>query len=371
MLRPDENARITRVGFGTPMGDVMRRYWQPAVLSKELPEPGTMVGTRLLGEDLAAVRDRDGAAALLDAEGKPYPVWEGGDVVWAYLGPRERMPPAPDYEWIRVPGTHRFVSKTFEHCNYLQALEGGLDTAHSSFAHNLDIHDATGLRARDGHPRLDVEKTDYGFRYASTRDLGDDGLYVRIYHYVMPAQQLRGRVTAWNGGRSKIPQLAGHLWIPIDDEHTFVYNTMYGFDPNVPITQEYAWEEEARFGRGKDDLLPGFRLKASLENDYFIDRHLQRTKTFTGITGINTQDYALQEGMGPIVDRSKEHLGTTDKAIIVTRQLLLEAIETVAGGGTPRGAEPQTHRNVRAYDDHLERGRDWRIEFERELAAKW
>jgi phthalate 4,5-dioxygenase len=422
MLKPAENERITRVGPGTPMGELMRRYWQPAALSKELAEnDGAPVRVRLLGEDLIAFRDSDGKVGLVDAycphrrapmffarneecglrcvyhgwkfdrDGscvdmpseppdslfkakvtiKAYPTWEGGDVVWAYLGPRDAMPAPPDYEWIRVPHSHRFVSKTFESANWLQALEGGIDTAHSSFAHNLDIHDATALRSRDGHPQLEVEKSPYGFRYASIRDLGDDGLYVRVYHYVMPWQQLRGRVTSWFGGRAEVPQLAGHLWVPIDDEHTYVYNTLYGFDPAVPITQDYAWKEEARFGRGKDDLLPGFMLKANLANDYFIDRRLQKTKTFTGITGINTQDYALQEGMGPIVDRSKEHLGTTDKAIIAARSLLLEALDTVAQGGTPRGTDPLTYRDVRAYDDHLARGADWHVAFAKELTAKW
>ncbi len=422
MLRTEENERITRVGPGTPMGTLMRRYWQPAVLSKELPEnDGAPVRVRLLGEDLVAFRDSDDKVGLVDAfcphrrapmffgrneecglrcvyhgwkfdrtgacvdmPSEPpdslfkskvtiaaYPTWEGGDVVWAYLGPSETMPPPPDYEWIRVPSSHRFVSKTFESANWLQALEGGIDTAHSSFAHNLDIHDKTALRSRDGHPQLDVEKTPYGFRYASTRDLGEDGLYVRIYHYVMPWQQLRGRVTSWFGGRAAVPQLAGHLWVPIDDEHCYVYNTLYGFDPDVPITEEYAWEEEARFGRGKDDLLPGFKLKANLSNDYFIDRDLQKNKTYTGIKGVNTQDYALQEGMGPICDRSKEHLGTTDKAIIAARQLLLEAMDAIEQGGSPRGTDPATYRTVRAYDDHLDRGADWHDAFAKELTAKW
>jgi phthalate 4,5-dioxygenase len=424
MLKPEENERLVRVGPGTAAGALFRRYWQPALLSEELPEPDCPpVRVRLLGEDLVAFRATDGSVGLVDAycphrrapmffgrnehcglrcvyhgwkfdtTGKcvdmpseppdslfkdkvsilAYPVWEGGGMVWTYMGPRELMPPAPDYEWLRVPPTHRFVSKTYEACNYLQGLEGGLDTAHSSFAHNERLNDKNWIRNRDTHPRLEVERTDYGFRYASTRDLGDDGLYVRVYHYLMPAQQLRGNVTNWLGGtRAEVPKLDGHIWVPIDDEQTWVYNMMYGYDPDVPITPEFAWKDEAFFGRGKDDLIPGtYRLKANLSNDYFINRQKQKNETFTGIRGVNTQDFAIQEGMGPIPDRSKERLGTTDRAIIVTRQLLLEGCDRAEKGELPRGVAPDTYRGVRAYDRVIERDRSWREEFAEELLAKW
>jgi len=424
MLKPEENERLVRVGPGTPGGNVFRRYWQPALLSDELPEPDCPpVRVRILGEDLIAFRATDNTIGLVDAfcphrrapmffarneacglrcvyhgwkfdaTGKcvdmpseppdslfkekvtiaAYPTWEGGGMVWTYMGPPALQPPPPDYEWLRVPQTHRYVSKTFESCNYLQGLEGGLDTAHSSFAHNERLNDPTWIRNRDTHPKLEVEKTDYGFTYASTRDLGDDGLYVRVYHYLMPAQQLRGNVTNWAGGtRAATPKLDGHIWVPIDDEHTWVYNMMYGYDEAVPISEEFALKDEAFFGRGHDDLIPGtYQLKAGLGNDYFIDREKQKTKTFTGIRGINTQDFALQEGMGAIPDRSKERLGTTDRAIIVTRQLLLEACDTVAENGSPRGVEPTTYRDVRAYDCVIPRDRNWRDEFASELSAKW
>ena len=209
--------------------------------------------------------------------------------------------------------------RRIEDSNWLQGLEGGLDTAHSSFLHNEKLGDKSLLRSRDGHPRLEVEKSAYGFRYASLRDLGDDGLYARIYQYMMPWQQQRGSVTALNGGRNKVPKAAGHIWAPIDDTHTFVYNTLVSYDEQIPIPDAYAWEDEARFGRGKDDMLPGFRLRANMANDYYIDRNLQKTTTYTGIRGINTQDMALQEGMGADLrsfqgalrdERSRGHCGT-------------------------------------------------------------
>lgn len=157
MLSESENERITRVGPGTPMGNVMRRYWLPAVLSSELPEnDGTLVQVRLL------------------------------------------------------PPTHRFVSKTFEHCNWLQALEGGLDTAHSSFLHNEKLGDKTQLRRRDGHPRIEVDRAGSGYRYASIRNLGDEETYVRVYHYAMPFQQMRGRITGRSGGPAR--RRSGDPW---------------------------------------------------------------------------------------------------------------------------------------------------------------
>ena len=145
----------------------------------------------------------------------------------------------------------------------------------------------------------------------------------------------------------------------------------WSYSSDFAITPEYAEEWEALLGRGKDDVIPGtFRLKKNLANDYMIDRERQKTKTFTGIVGINTQDMALQEGMGYVTDRSKERLGTSDKAIIMTRQLLLEATDDVAAGRMPRGVEPETCRNVRPYDDYVPKGGDWREVFAGELAAK-
>jgi phthalate 4,5-dioxygenase len=423
MLKKEENERVTRVGPGTPMGEVMRRYWQPVLLSRELPAAdGPPLRVRILGEDLIAFRDTDGKVGLVDAfcphrrapmffgrneecglrcvyhgwkfdrdgtcvdmPSEPpdslfktkvtinaYPSYEASGVVFTYMGPKDRQPDAPDFEWMRAPESHRFVSKTFEDANWLQALEGGIDSAHSSFAHNERLGDKQNwVRNKDTAPRLDVERTDYGFNYVSTRDVGDEGYYVRVYHYVMPHVQMRGSITAMEGGRAKVPKFDGHVWVPIDDEHTMVYNMLWSYDANVPMTPEYiAWWESFN-GRADEDQLPGFKPKRNLSNDYMIDRQRQKTQTFTGIIGINTQDMAVQEGMGPICDRSKEHLGTTDKAIITARQLLLEACDDVAAGKTPRGTDPTTYRAVRPYDDYVPRNRTWREAWANELTAKW
>jgi phenylpropionate dioxygenase-like ring-hydroxylating dioxygenase large terminal subunit len=423
MLTPEENARLTRVGPGTPMGTLMRRYWQPGCLSSELPEPdGAPLRVRLLGEDLIAFRDTNGAVGLVDAycphrraplffgrneecglrcvyhgwkfdragncvdmPSEPagttlqakvkllaYPCVEKGGVVWTYMGPKEQQPPEPDYEWTRAPATHRFVSKTFENCNFLQALEGGLDTSHSSFAHNNFKNDKSEPRQRDRSPKIDVERTDYGYYYVSTRNLAEEGNYVRVYQYFLPAQQQRANSVGWFGGKNERPRIDGHIWMPIDDEHSWVYNFMCAYDATVPFDEEWIEMRESNMGRGSKDLIPGtFRLKRNQSNDYLLDRHMQKTQNYTGIVGINTQDFALQEGMGPICDRSKEFLGTSDKAVVAMRRLLLEAVATAEKGGTPRGVDAITYRSVRPHDQIVPPGEDWRKIFERELLAKW
>jgi phthalate 4,5-dioxygenase oxygenase subunit len=423
MLKPEDNVRLTRVGPGTPGGELFRRYWQPALLASEVAEnDGPPVKVRLLCEDLIAFRDSNGKVGLIEAfcphrrapfyfgrneacgitcsyhgwkfdvngdcvdmpteqpESKmkdrvkltAYPTVELGGVIWTYMGPKETMPAPPDYEWLRVPHTHCHVSKTYQECNYLQALEGGLDTAHSSYAHNNDITIKTQMRQIDRAPRLDVEPTEYGYSYVSHRNLGDNNFYVRLYHFVMPAQQMRGGIHKFDGKRKEFPVVDGHIWAPIDDEQTHVFNWHHGYDISVPLTEEHIDEAETFYGRGPQDMIPGtFRLKKNKSNDYGLDRELQRTKVFTGITGINTQDFALQEGMGPICDRSKEHLGSTDRAIITLRRLLLEATYDVADGKAPRGSAPQSHNDMRPYDNFVKAGDDWKAIFAPEIKAKF
>lgn len=405
------------------MGETLRRYWLPFALADELPAPdGPPIRVRLLGEDLVAFRDTAGTVGLVDAfcphrrapmffgrnedcglrcayhgwkfdtygscidlPSEPaesrlrervrilaYPTFEGGGMVWAYLGPADHQPPPPDYELTRTPATHRRVSKTFEACNYLQALEGGLDTTHSAFVHNIDIHSDQLLHTRDPHPRLEVELTDYGYRYAGIRRLGDDRHRVRVTHYLLPVQQMRGTYLDFAGNRPAVPTVNGHIWVPVDDVTTSVFNWMYSAEADVPITDEH-WERyEKQFGRGIDDFIEGTHwLRRNLANDYLIDRDLQRTTSFTGIEGIQTQDYALQEGMGPIVDRSKETLGRSDRAVIAARRLLLEAADVVAAGGTPKGADTSPYRAVRPADKILPSSLPWLEGTKDEITARW
>ena len=424
MVSAEQNELLVRVGRGKSGGEMFRRYWQPALLSREVEEnDGPPVRVRLLGEDLIAFRDSNGRVGLVDAycahrraplffgrneecgircvyhgwkfdvngvcmdlPSEPmdsdfkskvrltaYPTVDRGGIIWAYLGPKEHMPAPPDFEWLRAPATHRYVSKTLERANYLQGLEGGLDTVHGSFLHYNQIGDKGLLRQKDRTPRIEIETKDYGYIYASLRNAQSDRLYVRIYHYVLPNHQLRANIMAFHGeGRWSVPKLEGHTWVPIDDENTWVYNWSCGFDQSVELTSEYMEAWEARNGRGKDDLIPGtFELKQNKANDYLIDRAIQRRETFTGIKGVNTQDFAVQEGMGPIVDRSKEFLGSSDRAIVTMRRLLLENIRAVQQGERLPSADAAAYRHVRPYDDFVPRGADWKQTFAADIVAKW
>jgi len=414
MLSVEQNELIARVGPGTAMGDTLRRYWMPAVLSGELPEPdGAPVRVRLLGETLVAFRDTTGHVGLVDEYcphrgaslwlarneecglrcvyhgwkfdvsgtcvdqmNEPesfahkialtaYPTVELGDVVWAYLGPKELMPPPPSFEWVRVPPTHRHVSKVWQECNWVQALEGGIDTSHAPILHRALTPggpgvDPTSAFVRGKAPTLEVDTTDYGYRYVGIRELGGDQTYARGYHYVMPFHQIRPQVVP-NRGLSDgphVPCVAGHMWVPMDDENTMVWNWMLSVG-EAPLSEEHRLERG--IGNGPDfvDAANGFRSRAGRRNNWGIDRLRQKTVNFSGIEGINQQDRAVQESMGYVVDRSKEHLGPADRAIIVMRQLLLQAERTVREGGDPPGTD-DSYYNIRAWEKVLPRGTDWR-----------
>jgi len=423
MLTREMNELLTRVGPGTRLGDLFRRYWLPALLSEEAPEPdGAPVRVRLLGEDLIAFRDSTGKVGLVGAHcphrGAPmffgrneecglrcvyhgwkfdaagncvdmpseppdsifkakvnidaYPTWEGGGAVWAYLGPRAETPPFPAYEWLRAPATHQRISKTLEHANYLQALEGGIDTAHSSFVHNNNLADRSALKTIDTHPVLEVERTAYGFRYAGVRTIGGDRRYVRAYHFLMPAMQMRAALLDRSGRPRKHPTVRGHVWVPVDDEWTMVYNWICSADQAHEITDEFWERHEKSAGRGRDDYVEGtFRLRRNLANDYLIDRAMQKARTFTGIQGLNTQDFAVQEGMGPILDRTGEHLGSSDKAIVMARRLLRAAIDDLAEGRPPAGTDPEPIRLLRPAEAVVDGPEPWQEAMKDLLTAQW
>jgi phenylpropionate dioxygenase-like ring-hydroxylating dioxygenase large terminal subunit len=417
MLSPAENELVTKTGPGTPMGEVMRRYWMPALLSWELPEPDCPpMRVKLLGERLVAFRDTRGRVGILDElcshrcaslwlgrneeEGlrcvfhgwkydvdgncvdvpnepagdafkgqirqKAYPCVEMGGVVWTYMGPAEKMPPAPQFEWATVPQERRYITKTWEECNWLQGLEGGIDSVHSSFLHRSltgerNTGGLAGLRARSISAKLEVDVTDYGFLYASIRPLGDEGSYVRTYHYVMPFTQIRA--AQGDGTFPRDERINGHMWVPMDDENHMVFNWGYNFG-DQPLAEEEWRARQPTFLGGEQ--LNGFRKARNKDNDWLIDRDRQRTFSFTGIDGINTQDHAVQESMGPIVDRSREHLGTTDKAVMTARRLLIQAARAVEDGGDPPGTGP-SYYGVRAIERVLPPDTDWRAALRAEI----
>src|SRR5499426_138181 len=419
MLSREENALLTCVEPGSPMGTTMRRYWIPALLVREVAEPdGPPVRVRLLGEDLIAFRDTRGRVGLLDeycphrraslffgrneecglrcayhgwkydADGRcvdmlnepeelhfkdkihitSYPTEELGGIVWAYMGPPERTPPPPRFAWTQAPESHRHVSKVIQETNWLQGLEGGIDTSHAPILHRLLRVDSrrpgfkpTNPFVRGKAPRLVVDVTDYGYQYAGIRPLDETSVHIRTYHFVLPFHQIRP-----SENERGLRLVAGHTWVPIDDQNTMIYNWEYTLG-DEPLNDEDRLER--RLGNGPLDVdQTTFRGKRNRSNNYLLDRQVQKTESFTGIEGINTQDRAIQESMGRIVDRSREHLGPADKAVIQARRLLLHAVKTVAEGGTPRGVEP-TYYGLRASEGVVPRDADWREILTPEMAA--
>lgn len=420
MLPPDQNERITRVGRGTPMGDLMRRYWQPALLSDDLPEnDGPPVRVKLLGESLIAFRDSAGQVGLVDAfcphrrapmffgrneesglrcvyhgwkfarngtcvdmPSEPpdslfkdkvtipaYPTWEGGGIVWAYLGPRDATPGVPDYELVRASPDHRSVSMFVQNCNYLQVLEGGIDSVHTTFLHNNDMSDTSPLR--NNRCEVTFETTAWGLRGVAIHPLERGEAFVRTFDYVMPVQTIRPRVSRREGGPEPIPTISGQIFVPLDDATCAVYNYIYSSNPNIPLTKAFVEERERAYGRGTDDMLSAHIPKRNSTNDYLIDRALQKTRSYTGIAGMNVQDIAVQEGMGLVVDRSQEHLAASDHVIIALRRLLFEAIDAVEAGRAPRGVEPESYRSVRAADIVMPAQADWQEALRDGLVARF
>jgi phenylpropionate dioxygenase-like ring-hydroxylating dioxygenase large terminal subunit len=411
MLTAEMNERLTRVGPGTPMGELLRRYWLPALLSWELKPDGTPVRQTLLGENLVAFRDTSGRVGLfteqcphrgaslwlgrneenglrcvyhgwkfdvtgqcVDQMNEPeeyefskkvrvqaYATVEQGGVIWAYMGPADKQPPPPNFEFTQVPDGKHNATKVRQECNWLQALEGGIDTSHAPILHRaLKSNpkqpgiDPDSPFVQGKAPTIEIEVTDYGYRYFGIRKLGEDQQYVRGYHYVMPFTQMRPAGLEGN-------QVHGHWWVPIDDENSMVWNWYYAFD-GAELSPE-SWDPQ---GAGNSfttdiDVNNGFRSYKNVFNDWLIDREMQKTETFTGIQGANTQDRATQETMGRIMDRRREHLGQADRAIIAARKLLEEAVDTVENGGTPRGVSG-TYYELRSAERVLPAEADWREE---------
>jgi hypothetical protein len=260
------------------------------------------------------------------------------------------------------------------HCNFLQGIEGGIDTAHSSFLHNEDIKNTLQVRSLDTHPDLDVEITSYGFMYAGIRHISPTEDYLRVYQFVMPNQQMRANLVDVEGKPRSRPGLDGHIWVPMDDDSTMLYTMKYGANDAVPISDDEWWHDEDRAGRGAHHLIPGtYWTIRNSSNDFLIDRELQRTKTFTGIYGIGTQDQALVEGMegGGIVRRELEALGSTDRAIQTCRSLLLEAMNAVSSGLPLRGTDPVDSRHIRATELIADRSMEWLDSAKEGLVAEW
>jgi phenylpropionate dioxygenase-like ring-hydroxylating dioxygenase large terminal subunit len=377
------------------MGDLFRQYWLPALLAEELPaNDSEPVRVKLLSERLIAVRDSEGRYGLMDEfcahrgvslwfgrneEGglrcpyhgwkydvtgqcievpseaanstfcanvklRSYPLVKIGDVLWTYMGDPEKTPALPEYEWVRVPAEQAFTSKRIQESNWLQALEGGIDSSHVSWLHSGALDTDPLFKGAKGNqynlgdlkPFFEVTDSDGGLFIGARRNAEEGSYYWRITPWVMPSFTMVPP-------RGDHP-VHGHFWVPIDDENCWVFSFDY-----LPVRALTANERQAMVdGKGvHSENIPGtYRPVRNKENDYLMDRDAQRRgEAYSGITGIALQDASLQESMGPIVDRSKERLVPTDSGIIKARAKLRKAALALRDEGvTPAGVDPAHHR---------------------------
>jgi phenylpropionate dioxygenase-like ring-hydroxylating dioxygenase large terminal subunit len=412
MLTREENEVMCRVGPGTVMGAFMRQYWVPVGLSRELPEAdGAPLRVRILGEDLIAFRNSSGQVGLLahscphrgaslffgrneedglrcvyhgwkfdvagqcvDMPSEPaesnfkskvrataYPCIERGGLIWAYMGPRATPPPLPHLEANMLPDGEWSVNATLRNCSYFQALEGDIDTSHAQFLHHgsiraQDARPGTFLyyRLNDRAPRYAVVDTPFGTMYGAYRPAEEDTNYWRIAVYLLPYFVI---VPTGLLGH----QVSMRAWVPMDDEHTlFITMSRRGLDRGERIREGGA-NQAAVYVPNTSGWLGRFNLAINAENDYLIDRDKQRRKeSFTGIQGVSQQDHAVTESEGPIYDRSKEHLGTSDTMIVRTRRRLIDAARDFAAtGDTPPGVDDPEIFAVRGGGTIIARDADW------------
>jgi len=409
VLSKEENELITCVGPGTPMGTLMRQYWVPALVATELPTPDcNPVRVKLLGEELIAFRDSTGRVGLLgqhcphrgaslffgrneegglrcvyhgwkydvtgqcvDMPSEPpestfkerirataYPCVERGGIVWTYMGTRATPPPLPDIEPNMLPDGQWSVGVTMRNCNWLQGLEGDIDTSHLQFLHlgcvkpedvrpNTMSYFALVNRA----PRYEVTETPGGTMYGAYRPAGEGQRYWRVAHFLFPFYTLIPTGLLGN-------QIQVRAWVPLDDEHMLFFS-MSGraagpglesrADGNGQLrtaTPDGRTAGGLRYHPNSSDPLGRFRLVQAAENDYLIDREKQRSgNSYTGVDGIPVQDAVATESMGPIADRTAEHLVSSDVMVIRTRRRMLDAVRALQESGTvPPGAdEPEVY----------------------------
>ena len=404
-MRADQNELLTRTGPGTPLGQLFRRYWLPALLASELAErDGPPVRVKLLSERLIAWRDSQNRLGLMDEfcahrgvslwfgrneenglrcsyhgwkydvtgqcveipsepdnpklcsrmKLKSYPLVERGGVLWTYLGPPQHQPPLPEHEWAMVPDSHRFVSKRWQECNYLQAMEGGIDSSHVSFLHRHTMSvdplfkGAKGneYNLKDLRPHFEVVESPGGLYIGARRNAGEGEYYWRITQWIMPSFTLIPP-------RGDHP-IGGHSWVPIDDENCWAWSTNH--HAARPLKDEERSALEAGMGIHVP-LIPGsFRPVANKDNDYLMDRGAQKDgRSFSGVEGFAMQDASVQESMGPIQDRTRENLVPTDQGIIVARRRLMKAAQDLDKGIAPPGVEA-AHQRVRSVSIILPHG---------------
>jgi phthalate 4,5-dioxygenase len=405
MLSAQDNELLTRVGPEAAMGRLMREFWMPACLSSELVADGAPVRLLLLGEKLIGFRDSSGKAAILDhlcphrcaslffgrneqngircayhgwkfdADGncvdmpnvpphlqfadrvkaKAYPTREAGGLVWIYMGQRDTPPPLPAIEALTLPQEQINIRVHMRECNWLQSMEGDIDTSHFGFLHvgmvkpdQFDPADDNRWAIINRDPEYHVREMEYGAMYGAYRPAGPGRYHYRFAHFLFPCFTLTP-----DGNIADMIQTT--FSVPMDDHHTMVFNlswdkrsiTMRHLKdgariPGATVNTTYLPRTNDWYGR--------WRLVASKANDYFLDRDKQlRGESYTGIEGVGSQDQAMIESMEPIVDRTREHLAPSDRMIALTRRRLIEAAKAFrAEGQLPQTVDrPELTRSAR------------------------
>jgi phthalate 4,5-dioxygenase oxygenase subunit len=383
-----QNDLMTRIGPGTPAGRLLRRYWQPVGIVDELAGARPVKAVRVFGESLVLYRTARGYGLMqrhcphrgadlaygrlepdglrcafhgwkFDAAGRcvetpaepdgsrmceqirtvAYPVAEKSGVLFAYLG--EGAPPAfPHFDCFLAPGSHTFAFKGYWDCNWLQALEVGIDPAHASWLHKyFEDEDPAANYGRQfrgtsadsalpitkvlrefDRPEIRVERTEYGMRLQTLRRLSSAQTHVRVTNVLFP----QAFVIPMNAEMT-ITQ----FHVPVDDNGTYWYSIFTSF--GAPVDKP-----TMRAQRLKTYPEPDYRPVVGRENGWGYDPEEQRTKTFTGMgLDINIHDQFACESQGPIQDRTRENLGSSDKGIVLYRRLLLDAIRKSESGEAP------------------------------------
>jgi phenylpropionate dioxygenase-like ring-hydroxylating dioxygenase large terminal subunit len=285
----------------------------------------------------------EGSAHYKRMKLKSYPCVEKGGVIWTYMGPAEATPPVPDFEWMSLPVANRYIAKRWQECNWLQAMEGGIDSSHVSFLHSGELdHDPLhkntkgAIFQRDRMPKFEVMESDGGLLIGARRNAEPGHYYWRVTQWIMPWYTM---IPPYGDNA-----LNGHAFVPIDDENLTTWSFTY--HPAKPLSE--AEVGTMKTGGGMHvELVPGtFRPVINKDNDYLMDRAAQKSgRAYSGVMGIAMQDASLQESMGPLQNRQKEHLVSTDAAIMVARRRLFTAAQALAEQGTPPpGLDLATHQ---------------------------
>jgi phthalate 4,5-dioxygenase len=411
MLSREDNELLTRIGPGTPMGEMLREYWVPACRAAKLESDGAPARIRLFGENFVAFRATDGrvgffnegcphrcaSLALAQNEGnglrcifhgwkfdvsgkcvdaptepadrrdvfaarvpvKHYAVKEAGGLIWVYLGKHQDAPPRfHDFEFTHLPASHVQPRRGVIHCNWLQGLEALLDSAHVTFLHASGLGSQTGKEfykkesdymLSTGAPVFEFIQQPYGFREAALRDQPNGLSYARIREVAFPFASF---IPAPPNGYGLVC-----FSIPIDDEWTAQWYV--GFNANTAI------DPTPRPITGRDSGDPDFFNSdmGDLGNMWHQDREAMKKGHWTGILGRGNayEDFIVQESMGPIVDRSQEFLGSCDVVIVRSRKILLDAIHQYMKDGTTSFKGPEIDfKRIRAISWAFPKGQDWR-----------